>query len=102
MNLKKYSYIAREGCMCVASSKVLVVNGVTLFEKIDGYDNKLVIDDIFAAANKGLFEAASMEINDHFTYGFPESIKLDWRKDIFDDECFYEISDFTVIESLNS
>ncbi|NQY65073.1 MAG: hypothetical protein HRT38_15360 [Alteromonadaceae bacterium] len=95
---EKYSYIAREGCMFVTSSKVLVVHGVALFEQIDEYHNKLVIDDLFIAANKGLIKAANMNIKYHSKYGFPENIELDWRKEVIDDECFYEISDFKVIE----
>ena len=95
---EKYSYIAREGCMYVAGSKVLVVNGVALFEKIGEYEHKLVIDDLFKAAKKGFFSAARMEISYHAKFGFVKSIEVDWNKDVMDDECFYEISDFKVIE----
>jgi len=95
---ERYSYIAKEGCMYVAGSKVLVVNGVALFEKLGEYEHEIVIDDLFKAANKGLFEAAKMEIKYHPKFGFPEVIEIDWNKDIIDDECFFEISEFKVIE----
>jgi hypothetical protein len=39
-----------------------------------------------------------MEIKYHPKFGFPEVIEIDWNKDIMDDECFYEISEFKVIE----
>ena len=93
-----YSYIATEGCMFSVSSKVLVVHGVTLFEKIGDYEHKLVINDLFKAVNKGLFDAGSIEIKYNSKFGFPESIDVDWSKETIDDECFYEISDFRVIE----
>ncbi len=95
---KRYSYIAREGCMYVASAKVLVVNGVPLFEKVGKIGHQLVIDDLFKAANKGIFEAASIDIQYHPQFGFPELIKVDWKKETIDDECFYEISQFKIIE----
>jgi hypothetical protein len=95
---EKYSYVVRQGCMFVASSKVLVVNGVALFEKVDEYDSELVISDVFKAANKGLFEAARIKITYHPKYAFPQVIEVDWRKDVIDDECFYEVSEFKVIE----
>ncbi|CAM3139404.1 hypothetical protein SHLO109777_19555 [Shewanella loihica] len=84
--------------MYVVGSKVLVANGVALFEKLGEHEHKLVIDDLFKAANKGLFEAASMEIKYHPKFGFPEVIEVDWSKDTIDDECFYEISKFKVLE----
>ncbi|ABO25441.1 DUF6174 domain-containing protein [Shewanella loihica] len=95
---ERYSYVAQEGCMYVVGSKVLVANGVALFEKLGEHEHKLVIDDLFKAANKGLFEAASMEIKYHPKFGFPEVIEVDWSKDTIDDECFYEISKFKVLE----
>jgi hypothetical protein len=53
---------------------------------------------LFKAANKGLFEAARIKITYHPKYAFPQVIEVDWRKDVIDDECFYEVSEFKVIE----
>jgi hypothetical protein len=95
---ERYSYIAQEGCMYVVGSKVLVVNRVALFEQIGEYKHELVIDDLFEAANKGLSEAASIEVKYDPKFGFPKKISIDWSHDIIDDECFYEITEFKVIE----
>lgn len=43
---ERYSYVAQEGCMYVVGSKVLVANGVALFEKLGEHEHKLVIDDL--------------------------------------------------------
>lgn len=95
---EKYSYVAQSGCMFVISSKVLVVNGVALFENQGEYEHKLNIDDLFKVANKGVTEAASIKIKYHPKFGFPELIKIDWKKDTIDDECFYQISKFKALD----
>ncbi len=45
--------------------------------------------DLFEVAKKGLTEAYKMDINYHVKYGFPETISLDWNKDIIDDVALF-------------
>ncbi|MFD2164790.1 DUF6174 domain-containing protein [Thalassotalea euphylliae] len=93
-----YSYKVDSGCMSALSSNVLVVDGVALFEQTSEYELELTIEDIFKQAIKGAAQAASMEVNYHSKYAYPLSIKVDWSKDVTDDECFYSVSNFKEIE----
>lgn len=49
--------------MYVAGSKVLVVNGVALFEKLGEHEHELVIDDLFKAAKKGYLKLQVWKLN---------------------------------------
>ncbi|ESP91414.1 DUF6174 domain-containing protein [Pseudoalteromonas luteoviolacea] len=93
-----YSYTAYAGCMYTIISKVLVIDGNTFFENVAPEEDRLVIDKLFKAASKGLYEASSIEIKYHSEYGFPELIEVDWNKHVIDDECFYKIENFKLIE----
>lgn len=93
-----YSYKVDTGCMNSLSSNVLVVDGVALYEQNGKYELELTIDDIFEQALKGATSAANIEIKYHPKYAFPSSIDVDWEHDVIDDECYYSISNFKVIE----
>jgi hypothetical protein len=93
-----YSYKVQSGCMLASSSNVLVIDGFALFEHENEHDFEITIDEMFNKAKKGITQAASIELKYDSMYFFPTSIKVDWDKDIYDDECFYYISNFKVIE----
>ncbi|MCG9737632.1 DUF6174 domain-containing protein [Shewanella insulae] len=93
-----YSYKIDSGCMLVMSSNVLVVDGVAFYEHVNEHNFEITIDDIFKKALKGVTQAASIELKYHPNYFFPSSVKVDWNRDIYDDECFYSVSNFKVIE----
>ncbi|TQF70116.1 DUF6174 domain-containing protein [Pseudoalteromonas luteoviolacea] len=82
--------------MLTFSSNVLVVDGVALFEHENQHGSEITIDEIFKIARKGLTRAASIQLKYEPIHFFPTSIKVDW--DIHDDECFYYVSNFKVIE----
>ncbi|GMM86927.1 DUF6174 domain-containing protein [Pseudoalteromonas sp. MTN2-4] len=93
-----YSYKVQNGCMLIFSSNVLVIDGIALFEHENEHDFEITIYEMFNIAKKGITQAASIELKYDSMYFFPTSIKVDWDKDIHDDECFYYISNFKVIE----
>ncbi|WP_052262299.1 DUF6174 domain-containing protein [Pseudoalteromonas luteoviolacea] len=93
-----YTYQVESGCMLTFSSRVLVVDGVAFFEHSSGHTFEITIEKMFKKAEKAITQAASIKLDYHPAYLFPEDINVDWNKDIHDDECFYRIRNFEVIE----
>jgi len=96
-----FNYTVTYGCMMLAKYKIENEKGRD-FEFPIGQtpaNESLKIDDIFAQAEKGIRMSHSVEVKYHPYFGFPELIEVDWDKDIIDDECFFQISEFKVSDA---
>ena len=93
-----YSYSIFNGCMFVQKSEAVVLLGKTVFRKVDEDGHKIngnvKLEDLFSTVDRAQAHAHTIEVNYSKTYGYPESIKVDWNKNIMDDECFYVVKNF--------
>jgi len=67
------------------------------------YENQLfggssTIDDLFDVAEEAIKESHKLELRFNKDFGFPEKMRADWSKDIIDDECFFEVTEFKLNE----
>lgn len=96
---ESYRYKIGMGCMVAMSVTVTVNHGVAHFEPSGVIAVNTTIDDVFDAALNASRNAATMELTYHPEYAFPQLLSVDWSKEVMDDECYYEVSDFEVIPS---
>jgi len=88
-----YSYSIWYGCMLSDISNVKITDGIKSFgEKEKG----ITIDDLFKVALKIVSKASSYQFKYNNNFGYPEHIKVDWNSETYDDECFYQVQDFSV------
>ena len=90
-----YKFTVISGCMFLITSKVTVKNGKHTFS-LD--TEKITLVELFKVAKKVKEQAYKSEINYDEKYGFPTHIDIDWSRDTIGDECFYEVTEFEVIE----
>ncbi|WP_394228787.1 DUF6174 domain-containing protein [Pseudoalteromonas spongiae] len=97
---KSYSYKIISGCMSVTNVEASVLNGVHYFAHNEnlGERDKTKLIDLFNVVEQARAQAYKLETQFHDKYGFPTSIIVDWQSNTVDDECFYEVSEFEVIE----
>ncbi|WP_353372950.1 DUF6174 domain-containing protein, partial [Aliiglaciecola sp. NS0011-25] len=92
--IENYRYTLMFGCMRDLEYRVVVKNGVQITPRsIDVYS----IDDLFEYADRAEKNADEYNVTYHKT-GFPSEIEVNWSKEIWDDECFIEVTDFQVIK----
>ncbi|MEN3158684.1 DUF6174 domain-containing protein [Alkalimonas sp. NCh-2] len=96
LNLRDYAYVIEEGCMFGSITSATVSSGEHNFVK---YENQLfggstTIDDLFDQAEQAIKESHKLELRFNKDFRFPEKMRVDWSKDIIDDECFYEVTEF--------
>lgn len=100
LNFRDYAYIIEEGCMSGSITSATVTGGEHNFVK---YENQLfggssTIDDLFDVAEEAIKESHKLELRFNKDFGFPEKMRADWSKDIIDDECFFEVTEFKLNE----
>jgi hypothetical protein len=90
------SYEISFGCMTSFSYAVYRVDGKNYYEKNQWIETQeqIGISEIFNAIQRATTKAYSLDVQYNSQYGFPERVKIDWNKDIYDDECFYTINKF--------
>ena len=93
-----YSYSIFNGCMFVQQSEVVVLFGKTIFRENneEGHEvnGNVKILNLFSTVDKAQAQAHSIEVEYNEAFGYPERIRVDWNKDIMDDECFYVVKNF--------
>ncbi len=90
-----YQFTVISGCMLVTESKAVVSNGKHTYAL---GSEKINLAELFDVAKRAKAQAYKFKIDYHDKYGFPTLIDVDWRNDVIDDECFYEVADFETIE----
>ena len=95
---KNMSYKVTHGCMFSMSYKVYRINGTTHFEDVENFEKRYQknISDLFSTIEKATVDAYSLNVIYNSDNGYPEEIKIDWNKDVYDDECFYVVEDFEI------
>ncbi|MGX5174330.1 DUF6174 domain-containing protein [Aliikangiella sp. IMCC44653] len=99
---QNYSYTIFNGCMFVQKSEVMVIFGKVNIKppeegEPEGSRSGLVIENLFEKLEKAM-SAAELSVDYHRLYGFPTKISVDWSAGAVDDECFYSVSDFELLE----
>ncbi|WP_269521300.1 DUF6174 domain-containing protein [Alteromonas sp. BMJM2] len=95
----EYNYTVKSGCMFVQSYNIEHRNR-QIFKFPVGQSTpreSLSIKEVFDIAEKATRLSYSVDIIYHPYFGYPELIDVDWDKDIIDDECFVQITDFDVL-----
>jgi len=92
------SYKMTQGCMVTISYYVDEIEKETYFESVKNYPLKYQkrIDDLFKVIQKATVEAYSLDVKYNDMYGYPELISIDWKYEVYDDECFYMVENFKV------
>jgi len=92
------SYKMTQGCMFTISYYVDEIEKETYFESVKNYPLKYQkrIDDLFKVIQKATVEAYSLDVKYNDMYGYPELISIDWKYEVYDDECFYMVENFKV------
>lgn len=87
-----------QGCMFTVSYYVDEIEKETYFESVKNYPQKYQkrIDDLFQVIQKATVEAYSLDVKYNDMYGYPESISIDWKYEVQDDECLYTVENFKV------
>jgi hypothetical protein len=105
---KSYEYALDVRCMlCSARTppRFRVVNGQSaLLDEVPSFTRdvyrsfgtvELLFASIRSTVRRGQYKAA-VKYNDE--YGYPEVVDLDPRRDVFDDELYFRVIDFRVLE----
>ncbi|MDP5144041.1 DUF6174 domain-containing protein [Rheinheimera baltica] len=95
-NLQNYSYVVEDGCMFGSTTSANVSSGKHNFITFENqsFGGNATIEDLFNEAEKAIKEAHQLDLRFNNQYGFPEAMRVDWSKDIIDDECSYEVTEF--------
>ena len=59
----------------------------------------VLVDDLFEQVRDANLRAYKVETEYHPYFGFPTNINADWEKDVIDDECFIQVTEFKVLNS---
>ncbi len=96
LNLQNYDYVIEEGCMFGSTTSATVRGGKHNFVQFENqhFGGSATIEYLFDQAAQAIKEAHHLELRFNSGYGFPETIRVDWSKDIIDDECFYKVTEF--------
>ena len=101
LSLNHFSYQAVHGCMFIVKHAVQENNGevsVTADTHNNSARQPYLIRDLFVIAKNAIKGSHKYNINYHPDYGFPLSLKIDWKEQVLDDECFYTIEELKIIE----
>ena len=95
-----YSFIVSTGCMWVDSYKIEKTESGLLSIPIDKSPivAPISVNDLFAEARKANLTSHNASIQYHPYFGFPTLIDVDWEKEVIDDECFIQVSEFEVLD----
>ena len=102
LSINHFSYEAVHGCMFIARHHIEERNGELSINGLNHTHPKrkpYLIEDLFLVAEKAIQQSYQYKISYHPDYGFPISINADWQEHASDDECFYLIEEFKVLES---
>jgi len=96
-----YSYKVSSGCMWANSYKIEKTESGLISTPMDNSPiiEPISVNDLFAEARKANLTSHKVSIEYHPYFGFPTSIDVDWEKEVFDDECFIQVSEFEVLVS---
>ena len=102
LNLQNYAYVIEEGCMLSSTTSASVQKGEHFFEPFEKqhFGGQATIAYLFYQTERAIKEAHQLELRYNSDYGFPEEIRVDWSKDIIDDECSYRVTEFKQNELL--
>lgn len=106
-NIKSYQYQYRESCFCLAevtqNKQVTVANGVVteaFFLQTSDYltteqlTRIKTVDGLFNAIENAVnAKAYRIDVSYNIVYGYPETISIDYNKDMADDEITYYAKD---------
>jgi hypothetical protein len=94
-----YSYTYTSGCMWINRYKINVGEQGPLVTPLDESPviAPILIDSLFKQVRDANFSAHTVETEYHPYFGFPTVMSVDWDKDIIDDECFIEVTEFKVL-----
>ena len=80
--------------MSVAEVNAVVSEDTSWFVE-DVLTEQISIDDLFDIVSRASLEAYSVNTKYDDVFNYPRLIKIDWNKDRVDDECFYQITEFS-------
>ena len=96
-----YSFVYTTGCMFINSYKIDVGEQGALITSLDDSPAiaRISISSLFKQVRDANFSAHKVETEYHPYFGFPTGMSADWDKDIYDDECFIQVTEFQVINN---
>lgn len=94
-----YRFVYSAGCMWATKHKVEIDKfGIKITPLNDSSALKpFQMDSLFEHVRDANLTAHQVETEYHPYFGFPVTISVDWEKDVIDDECFIQVSDFEVV-----
>lgn len=96
-----YAFIVSEGCMLSSKTQV-VVSGDEVFIEKNRFSNSrsnVSIDYLFSIAEAAINDSYEYQISYNTEFGYPENMQVHWDINATDDNCFYEVSNFEVIDA---
>lgn len=93
-----YKYKLRHGCMSVIEVNAVVSGDTHWFDR-NVLPEQISMEDLFTIVSKAGLEAYNVNTTYDDFFSYPSLIEIDWNKNRIDDECFYQITEFTPVES---
>ena len=96
-----YRYKVSSGCMWMHSYRIekTELGLVSTPAEKSPIIKPISIDDLFDEVRKANLMSHKVSIEYHPFFGFPTIINVDWEKEVIDDECFIQVSEFEVLNS---
>jgi len=92
---QRFSYKVTRGCMFGSSVEVMHADGVNHYKYSKENSPKSNIDYLFLELRRAFYEANSVKVSYNYM-GYPESYRIDWSADTYDNKCFSKINEFRV------
>lgn len=96
-----YSYVYTSGCMWINRYKIELREQGPFITPLNNAPivPVILIDGLFKQVRDANFSAHIVETEYHPYFGFPTVMSTDWSRDIIDDECFIQATEFKVLNS---
>ena len=98
---ERYSYTLTTGCMFIEQHEIVHNEYGSTSSPLYGAlkAKPVTIEGLFNQVENANLTAYKSLTEYHPYFGFPVLIKTDGSKDVFDDECFFQVTNFRVLNS---
>ena len=96
---ERYSYTLTTGCMFIEQHEMVHNEHGHISTPLGGAPKAMpvTIDDLFKQVGNANLTAYKALTEYHPYFGYPVLFKTDGSKDVFDDECFIQVTNFKVL-----